>query len=97
MNADQFKMNSKVTYVWVEGEPHGIVVPLDSSIKKEKLYRQSFLNYSGYIVVPYSYDEFVSFNEAQRKAICQAELSKSGWCIQINACNPNSFFEDSSE
>ena len=84
MTAAQFKKDSKVTYVLVKGDPRGIVVPASTSVRR----------YSGYIEVPYSYEEFMAFNDNQRKAICQAELSKSGWCLLIEECNPDSFFEE---
>ena len=92
MTAAQFKKDSKVTYVLVKGAPCGIVVPDRGSAFHP--YRPSRLKYSGYIEVPYSYEDFIAFNENQRKAICQAELSKSGWCILIEECNPDSFFEE---
>ena len=90
MTAAQFKKDSKVTYVWVKGDLRGIVVPTLGSAS----YSYKQLKYSGYIEVPYSYEEFIAFNENQRKAICQAELSKSGWCLLIEECNPDSFFEE---
>ena len=93
MTAAQFKKDSKVTYVLVEGDPCGIVVPASASGLNFN-YRTNRLKYSGYIEVPYSYEEFIAFNDNQRKAICQAELSKSGWCLRIEECNPDSFFEE---
>lgn len=90
MTAAQFKKDSKVTYVFVKGTPCGIVVPERGSAS----YPCRRLKYSGYIEVPYSYEDFIAFNENQRKAICQAELSKSGWCLLIEECNPDSFFEE---
>ena len=93
MTAAQFKKDSKVTYVLVKGDPCGIVVPASGSAFKFH-YNSTRLKYSGYIEVPYSYEEFIAFNENQRKAICQAELSKSGWCLLIEECNPDSFFEE---
>ena len=90
MTAAQFKKDSKVTYVFVKGDPWGIVVPALGSAS----YPYKRLKYSGYIEVPYSYEDFIAFNENQRKAICQAELSKSGWCLLIEECNPDSFFEE---
>ena len=92
MTAAQFKKDSKVTYVLVKGEPRGIVVPASESVHSK--YNTTWLKYSGYIEVPYSYEDFIAFNENQRKAICQAELSKSGWCLHIEECNPDSFFEE---
>ena len=92
MTAAQFKKDSKVTYVLVKGDPCGIVVPDSGSAFHP--YWRGRLKYSGYIEVPYSYEEFIAFNENQRKAICQAELSKSGWCLHIEECNPDSFFEE---
>lgn len=92
MTAAQFKKDSKVTYVLVKGEPRGIVVPASEGVHSK--YYTTWLKYSGYIEVPYSYEDFIAFNENQRKAICQAELSKSGWCILIKECNPDSFFEE---
>ena len=92
MTAAQFKKDSKVTYVLVKGEPRGFVVPASESVHSK--YNTTWLKYSGYIEVPYSYEDFIAFNENQRKAICQAELSKSGWCLLIEECNPDSFFEE---
>ena len=92
MTAAQFKKDSKVTYVLVKGDPCGIVVPTLGSASYH--YNGRRLKYSGYIEVPYSYEDFIAFNENQRKAICQAELSKSGWCLHIEECNPDSFFEE---
>ena len=92
MTAAQFKKDSKVTYVLVKGEPRGIVVPASESVHSK--YNTTWLKYSGYIEVPYSYEDFIAFNENQRKAICQAELSKSGWCLRVNECDPDSFFEE---
>lgn len=92
MTAAQFKKDSKVTYVLVKGDPCGIVVPPRTCASYP--YDPRRLKYSGYIEVPYSYEEFIAFNENQRKAICQAELSKSGWCLLIEECNPDSFFEE---
>ena len=92
MTAAQFKKDSKVTYVLVKGEPRGIVVPASEGVHSK--YYTTWLKYSGYIEVPYSYEDFIAFNENQRKAICQAELSKSGWCLLIEECNPDSFFEE---
>ena len=92
MTAAQFKKDSKVTYVWVKGDLSGIVVPTLGSASYP--YNGKRLKYSGYIEVPYSYEDFIAFNENQRKAICQAELSKSGWCLLIEECNPDSFFEE---
>ena len=93
MTAAQFKKDSKVTYVLVKGDPYGIVVPHSGSAF-HSAFTTSRLKYSGYIEVPYSYEDFIAFNENQRKAICQAELSKSGWCLLIEECNPDSFFEE---
>ena len=93
MTAAQFKKDSKVTYVLVKGDPYGIVVPSSGSAF-HSAFKPGRLKYSGYIEVPYSYEEFIAFNDNQRKAICQAELSKSGWCLHIEECNPDSFFEE---
>ena len=92
MTAAQFKKDSKVTYVLVKGDPCGFVVPARDGAQYS--YDPRRLKYSGYIEVPYSYEEFIAFNDNQRKAICQAELSKSGWCLHIEECNPDSFFEE---
>ena len=92
MNIEYFKKNSKVTYVWVTGDPRGIVVPVSEN-EHNSNYKTSWLKYSGYIEVPYSYKEFVDFNESQREAICQAVLSKSGWCLHNIKCDPDKFFE----
>jgi hypothetical protein len=87
MKNEDFIKSSKVTYIKVVGTLHGYVVatPNESS------------QYSGFIEVPYSYEEFTRFNENQRKAICQAELSKAGLCVKIKICDIDAFFEEQSE
>jgi len=87
MTAEQLKNNSKVTYVRVVGHPSGYVV----SKPNERCF------YKGYIEVPYSHDDFISFNEKQRIAICEAELCKSGLCLNLTKCDPNSFFEEKTD
>lgn len=96
MNTVFFKKHSKTTYVWIKGDPRCIVVPSSTSSNSPS-YKTTWLIYSGYIEVPYSYDDFIAFSEKQRKAICQAELSKAGWCVQITECNPDSFFDEESQ
>ena len=91
MTAAQFKKDSKVTYVLVKGEPRGIVVPASEN-EHNSNYKTTWLKYSGYIEVPYSYEEFIAFNENQRKAICQAQLSKSGFCVDIEECDIEKFY-----
>ena len=90
MTAAQFKKDSKVTYVLVKGDPCGFVVPARSGAVY--FYDPRRLKYSGYIEVPYSYEDFIAFNENQRKGICYTELSKSGWCFRVNECDLDSFF-----
>ena len=49
-----FKKTSKVTYVYVFGF----------------INNRSDRDFRGYIEVPYNYNDFISFNEEQRIAIC---------------------------
>lgn len=84
MNIEDFVKKTKVTYVKVTGNLHGYVVPTPNES----------VSYSGYIEVPYYYDDFSRFNEKQRIAICQAELSKSGWCVKIKTCDFDAFFKE---
>jgi len=87
MEKEDFTKQSKVTYVKVVGDLHGYVVPTPNES----------VRYSGYIEVPYSYEDFSGFSLYQRKAICQAELSKSGLCVKIKTCDMDAFFMEQSE
>lgn len=87
MDIEKFKNESKVTYVLVSGDIHGITV------KRDSRYDTHRLNYSGYVAVPFSYEDFKSFGEKQQRAICEAELLRSGLCIQVKGCNPEVFYE----
>ena len=62
MTAAQFKKDSKVTYVLVKGDPCGIVVPASGSAF-HSTYSSRRLKYSGYIEVPYSYEDFIALYE----------------------------------
>ena len=54
MTTEEYKKTSKVTYVSVFGFVNN----------------NSNYDFIGYVEVPYTYDDFVSFNEKQRVAIC---------------------------
>ena len=73
MTAAQFKKDSKVTYVLVKGDPCGIVVPPRTCASYP--YDPRRLKYSGYIEVPYSYEDFIAFNENQRKQFVKPNLA----------------------
>ena len=74
MTAAQFKKGSKVTYVLVKGDPYGIVVPASGSAFHSAFYTRR-LKYSGYLEVPYSYEDFIAFNENQRKQFVKPNLA----------------------
>jgi len=78
MSINDFKQVSKVTYVYVFGFINNL----------------SDRDFRGYIEVPYSYDDFVSFNEEQRKAICQAVIVRQAGCLVQGfvQCDPDKFF-----
>ena len=52
--------------------------------------------YSGYIEVPYSYNDFTEFSPRQQEAICKAELCKSGWLYEFHTfkIDVDSFFNE---
>lgn len=93
MDIEKFKKESKVTYVHVSGERHGVFVITSYAMRDVKR-SENLLRYNGYIVVPFNYYDFVSFSEEQQRAICEAELIKSGLCIQVNRCNPEVFYKE---
>ena len=78
----------KTTYVYVKGKPMYKVIPSAKSMDVMKTH----LPYEGYIEVPYEYNEMKSLNTEQRKAICQAQLSKSGFCVDIEECDIEKFY-----
>ena len=55
--------------------------------------------YNGFITVPFSYDEFKSFNKLQQKAICEAEFVKAGICVMvdIDRCDADMFYSSKDE
>ena len=81
MDIEKFKKESKVTYVEVSGIIKG--VPSE---------KNDVIRYKGYITVPFCYNDFKSFTDLQQKAICEAELVKSGICMQINSYYLDSFY-----
>lgn len=83
---------SKTTYVHVIGRPMGVIVP-----KHEKDYDHDSFLYNGYIEVPYSYEDFISFNAEQQKAVCSAELFKLGFPTRVSNCNPKLFYQKNEE
>ena len=52
-----------------------------------------------YIEVPYSYNDFISFNEEQRIAICQAVILRQTGCLVLGfrQCDPDKFFMQESK
>ena len=83
MEVKEFKQTSKVTYVYVFGF----------------IYNRCDLDFSCYIEVPYSYNDFISFNEEQRIAICQAVILKQTGCLVLGfrQCDPDKFFMQESK
>lgn len=78
MEIETLKKTSKVTYVYVMGF----------------INNNSQRDFIGYVEVPYSYDDFMAFNEKQRIAISQAViLRQTGYLVQgfVN-CDPNRFY-----
>ena len=67
MEVKEFKQTSKVTYVYIFG-----------FIKN-----QSNRDFRGYIEVPYSYNDFISFNEEQRVAICEPVILRQTGCLVL--------------
>ena len=78
MKIEEFKQTSKVTYVYVFGF----------------INNNSQRDFSSYIEVPYSYDDFIAFDKEQRVAICQAAiLRQTGNLVQgFMQCDPDKFF-----
>ena len=78
-----FKRNSKVTYVYIFGF----------------INNRSDRDFRGYIEVPYSYNDFISFNEEQRIAICQAVILRQTGCLVLGfiQCDPDKFFMQESK
>ena len=83
MEVKEFKQTSKVTYVYVFGF----------------INNQSDHDFRGYIEVPYSYNDFISFNEEQRIAICQAVILRQTGCLVLGfrQCDPDKFFMQESK
>lgn len=96
MNIEDFKKESKVTYVRVKGECRGVFHP-GSYHGYSFEYKTDKLSYSGYVEVPFSYEEFMSFNKMQQRAICEASLTKAGLAIIVRDCNADAFFENQSQ
>ena len=92
MDIEKFKKESKETYVYVSGERHGVFV-INSYAQHDVKRSDNLLRYNGFIVVPFSYNDFISFNKKQQNAICEAEFIKSGLCIQVKDCNPDVFYK----
>ena len=91
MDIENFKKVSKVTYVHVHGDIHGFPV-VKTYAKQEFHYKENRLMYNGFITVPFSYDEFKSFNKLQQKAICEAEFVKAGICVMVDNCDVERFY-----
>lgn len=83
INELKFKQTSNVTYVYVFGF----------------INNRSDLDFRGYIEVPYSYNHFISFNEKQRIAICQAVILRQTGCLVQGfvQCDPDKFFMQESK
>ena len=95
MEINEYFTRIEVTYVYVEGEARGLVVPLSGNSNKN--YYTDKLKYKGYMEVPYSYEKFHSFSVYQQKAICQSIMAKSGILINIgneDACDPDKFYNE---
>ena len=88
MVMEELLKNGKTTYVSVKGVPMFKVIPRNSSMDIVTKH----LPYEGYIEVPYEYNVMDSLNMEQRKAICQAQLSKSGFCVDIEECDIERFY-----
>ena len=93
MNIEQLKNESKSTYVYVHVHIHGIH-KLRSYATHGFSYDLSRLNYCGTISVPFCYEDFISLNVYQQKAVCEAEFLKSGICLQVRECNPDIFYSE---
>jgi hypothetical protein len=96
MDIEKFKKESKVTYVHVKGECRGVFHP-GSYHGYSFEYKTNKLSYSGYIEVPFSYDEFISFNKCQQIAICEASLTKAGLAIMVRDCDENQFYNNNGQ
>jgi hypothetical protein len=92
MDIEKFKKESKVTYVFIHAEPHGVFVVKAYNMHEVKR-SDNLFNYNGYIVVPFAYNDFISFSEKQQIAICEAELIKSGLCFKVKNCDPKYFYK----
>ncbi len=92
MNIEDFKKESKVTYVSFKGECRGVFHPSGYHGYSFE-YKTDKISYSGYVEVPFCYEEFSSFNKLQQRAICEASLTKAGLAIKVSDCNANAFFE----
>ncbi len=91
MDIEKFKKESKETYVYVTGDFRGLVVYRKNNTLPFET-NTIFRKYSGYILVPFCFADFTSFNERQQKAICEAEIVRSGLCIEVESCDPNVFY-----
>lgn len=91
MDIEKFKKESKVTYVHVRGDIHGFPV-VRTYAQKDFHYKGNSLIYNGFITVPFSYDQFKSFNKSQQIAICEAELAKTGICVMVDNCDVERFY-----
>lgn len=90
MDVQKFKEEGNRTYVGIYAK--GRI----SSIHNGKGGNDGCRVYSGYIEVPYSHKDFADFSEKQQKAICQAELCKTGWHYEfINfSIDVNAFYSE---
>ncbi len=86
MSTEEFKKESKVTYVLVQG------------IRPDKMIEQRGkkvpMPYMSFIEVPFSYEVFKSFNSWQQSAICQATISKSGIVVAGMRLDTELFFRE---
>ena len=96
MDIENFKKVSKVTYVHVHGDIHGFPV-VKTYARQEFHYKENRLMYNGFITVPFSYEEFKSFNKLQQKAICEAEFVKAGICVKVDRCDADMFYSSKDE
>ena len=88
MNKEDFLKSPMTTYVYVKGKPMCKVIPSGKSMDLMKTH----LPYDGFIEVSYEYELMKSLNMEQRRAICQAQLSKSGFCVDIEECDIEKFY-----
>ena len=91
MDIKAFQLVSKITYVHVHGDIRGFPV-VKTYAQHEVHYKGNSLIYNGFITVPFSYDQFKSFNKSQQIAICEAELAKAGICVMVDNCDVERFY-----